>query len=786
MIDDFLLFIELIAFVLLLAPFGNLMLEAAFRLVDFHPAIRIAERVIISTYCSGFFLFTLSYIPLNLFGPAHLIWILVSVGVIGWSDTARRYFPATRGTWLKMQFFECTVLSWVPKKWSLSGHDRESLSADKIAPRNGSVPASQSITGDHPPTVEQSGLRPRWSNSELITRLGVAGALSALTAFLLGFEVVVAGTQSFPNTFDGSRAVDFTSLLLSTGHSSLSLNPIAAEPITYPQGSAVWFAAATVTFHWPLAQAEVLLPPLFMALSVPAAYTWGKRAFAFYGDSGRRAGLILASADALLLTWPRFLVGGYYDFLFALPLFLVGMSWLSEPLLPWLSSWKRALLFGGCLGVLATLSPVPVEFLLLVSFIVAFSQRRAISLKVDTILARYVSITAVVLACCMPSIVAAFVYWSYPSHGLASVAGGSSLGSALSSNPLGAYAGLSDPFFFGPQFQWLSPFLVLKVELLLLLLCCLLLVILRAASPETGWAFLRNSDRVLKPLLISVGVGLVLLFTTTVTPAEVPGLAVFDELSSPLELSILLFVVYGFLATLPLIYLVEYLSGQHFKTRRFIWKPNPFRPGETSAMAYQAKGPHRPITKLRTAGNRTSILALAVILAIPLGSGFAVTVTQGPNYLETGVMNPLSNVSLGDQELLEYTGSNLPDCSTVFVAPGSAGEFLPAFNPRLHIDFPVDPEANSNSYSDALTHLTDGNYTSGVRADLLQLGITEVLVTGVNNVLWKSIDAVPLLDSSDFSILYSASSSKGLDNSGLYLLEFVPGVNALGCLPTTT
>ncbi len=51
----------------------------------------------------------------------------------------------------------------------------------------------------------------------------------------------------------------------------------------YPLGTTVWMTVPVLLFAWPIVSAPVHLPPLFLALSVPAAYSWGGRR----GGAGR-------------------------------------------------------------------------------------------------------------------------------------------------------------------------------------------------------------------------------------------------------------------------------------------------------------------------------------------------------------------------------------------------------------------------------------------------------------------------------------------------------------------
>jgi hypothetical protein len=165
------------------------------------------------------------------------------------------------------------------------------------------------------------------------------------------------------------------------------------------------------------------------------------------------------------------------------------------------------------------------------------------------------------------------------------------------------------------------------------------------------------------------------------------------------------------------------------------------------------------------------VVVAAVTLAVPLGIGTVVTVQQVPSYLG-GHLREFSNVSSGDTAALEWSGANLAACSRVLAAPGSAAMFLPLYA-HVVLLFPMEPVSVNLSYVRSVAQLTAGTYNSTTRADLLELQVTEVFVTGANSVSYPAFLGAPLLASPDFRLLFGSGDA--------LVLGFEPGLAATGC-----
>jgi len=124
--------------------------------------------------------------------------------------------------------------------------------------------------------------------------------------------------------------------------------------------------------------------------------------------------------------------------------------------------------------------------------------------------------------------------------------------------------------------------------------------------------------------------------------------------------------------------------------------------------------------------------------------------------------------------VMEWIGSHLPSCSSVLVAPGSSGQFLPEYS-NVHLVFPMNPVPTNQAYVIAISNLTAGEYSSTTQSALQSLGVTEIFVTGQTSVSYPSFVGTPLLVSPDFSSLFSSGDAR--------VFSFVPEVNQTGCFP---
>ncbi|MDE1837920.1 MAG: hypothetical protein KGJ23_15065 [Euryarchaeota archaeon] len=723
-----LLFAEMLFLPAMLVPFGDLMVWIAERALGVRPTLSLLERVLVSFYAAGGILFTLSYVPMELFLRARLPFLLVGLGAVGWAA------------------------------WGARGILRR---GDPGAARAPLLASGRWILGkkDRVPVL----------------------LVGLLFLFLLGFEILLVGSRLLPNSFDGSVQTDFVSLLLSQGNSPRTLEPIAPMGVVYPQGSAVWFGSATALFGWSVPQSPVLLPPLFMALSVPAFYGWGARLFGPGTASGREGGLIFAAGGALLLSWPRFLVGGSYDFLFAIPLFLVMLGWYMDPTSRSVLGWRAVALLGLGVGVMASLSPVPAEFLVAFVAVSGLARHPASLPRGLWAATQALPLAGFGLLFSAPSLGGMARWWNYPGHILAP-GGGPSPPTPPAPSATGTFIGLTDPFLFRPQDVWLSPFPLVKVEIAVLLFGGLLLVL---------HAMTRREPRGFPPRAVSVqvslgmGVGIALIGLGTLGGVSSPIVGAASAVTSVGEISIILFLMYGALALLPMIAAWKAVMRLTAPTR-----PSPVADGSNPVRERGAARivPGRRGRKGRPLGpgmtGRLSTLTLALILVVPMVTAGAETLVGAQAFYGDGILHPLSNDSDADISMLQWAAASLPVCSGVLVAPGSAGQFLPGYAPDLRVVFPMNPGPQGNfSYERAVSYLSSGNYTAAVRADLVALGVTEVMVTPRTNILWRAFAPESFTNSSlalqDFTLVYFGGST-GPGPSDM-VFAFGPGGVARSC-----
>ena len=576
------------------------------------------------------------------------------------------------------------------------------------------------------------------------------GLLAVLGVGLLFFEAFVMGSAQFPNTFDGSVQVLFVIQLRHFRTIPWTLEPYAPFGVVYPQGTAIWMDAAGVIFSWPTPQIPVDLSPLFASLAPWAAFVWIRRILDESGPVAIRAGLLFAAVFALVATWPRFLVGGSYDFLLATPLFLLLLGWgdkLSRPSTP--LTLPYVLAYGSLLAILASLSIVTTQVLLALMLAVGLYRRRD-SMRMAWKWVRNVAfLTAMSLVLILRSLVGLVIWWAYPAH-VMTATGGPLLPTPPGPPPWSQFLGLSDPFLFRPPDVWLSPFPVVKALMIVWLILGIGVAFVWSVRAVPGT--LRGiPDALVAHLLGGLLVGIGFLGVLTILDAVTgSGFLVGTNLG---EISILLFIFYTGLATLPMLLGLEAL----------IRASNPR--GQWSAVRWRGSRSSRLVKPL-------TISAAFVLLVAPVAAGFVATATEAPTYLGE-IIHDLSNTTMGDEAGLQWA-RDLPECSGVLVAPGSVGEFLPAYV-TLRLIFPMNPAPQNLSYQRSVQDLAHGQYTSTTRADLLALGVTEVFVTGQSNVLFPPLQPGPMENSSDFHLLFHEEDA--------YWFEFLPGVSTEGCPP---
>jgi hypothetical protein len=602
----------------------------------------------------------------------------------------------------------------------------------------------------------RSALRAMVRPSYLLMGVGAIG--------LLYLELGPVWNLSLPNAWDGSMTALWTTLTLSQHTLPWTLNPFESAGVSYPLGPTVWMALPVMLAGWPVVSAPLLLPPLFLSFSIPAAYCWGSRLCGPSGTHAELVGVIFAAFFGLVASWPRLYVGGSYDFALALPLLILCFGWLPGLVHRGLGSGRELLLLGLVAGTLTSLSLVAGEafVLLFAGFGLAVHARRRGAL------ARWLCYAAVLAAVeaafVVRSIAATVVWYRWPAHVLTQTGNLPSPPSAASPFPLLPFAqGYLDPFV--PWKPKLSPFPALSLELQILLVAGIGILAIFFFKRDHPWS--RSLPR---DFALSVGGGTLVSFVVTILIglASIPGspllpIAVFSSL---LEWGVLLFLFLSAIALAPLlvagIVAVEALHGRRNLPNANIGSHSP---SNKAAVAWS-------LSRIQPRAPSTVAVGL-MLLSIPLAAGLTVTVLDGPSYIHSDVTKT-ANVTAADLAGLRWVGSELPTCSGVLVAPGSVGQFLPEFA-SVKLIYQMIPQPWNLSYYISIQNLTSGIYTSVTQDALLYLGVTEVLVSGQTSISYPPFDPSPLESSSDFSTLFSAGD--------LMVLEFIPGVLQSGCTP---
>ncbi|HEY6237556.1 MAG TPA: hypothetical protein VIZ68_00015 [Thermoplasmata archaeon] len=530
--------------------------------------------------------------------------------------------------------------------------------------------------------------------------IAFAAALGLFVVELAAIDGVATG-----NTYDSSLLSLYTGLLLSHHTLPISLAPVAAQTIAYPQGTTAWLGVAQLVFGLPPARTSLLVTPLFLAAVPLGAYSLGRR---WVGTES--AGVALALVFALAAAWTRGLVIGSNDFVFAAPLVLLlagwSVAWLGTAPIP----IRDALAFGALAGYAAALNPVGTEWLFLTLPVVALVARPRFAGRPVAWFTRWG--TALLGA----------VVWILPSlYALGFTGAGGATGGADLPGISGAqWVSAVDPFLFRPTDQSLSPFPILRAELAILLVVGAW-ILLRRSGPHVDAApfgrFLLAGGIVLAFLL---GLG-------ALAGSGVRSLTPLVALLSTNEEAILLFMLYTAVAAVPLVLLFEWMGSRA-----------PTGEGPTRATHRRGHGGSVPAA-------RAPLIAGALALALLLPGG-VLTVGEVPGQLG-GLYHRYSQVTTADFDLLTWSSSNLAPGAVVLVAPGSAAEFLPAYDPQLSILYPMSSgyRTVNASYWLVVTELTNGTWDAAASRALAILGAQFIAVTQANNDLFPPFAPGPLL-----------------------------------------
>ena len=568
---------------------------------------------------------------------------------------------------------------------------------------------------------------------------------------LLLFELIPIWSHPFPDAWDGSVTALWTNLILQHGSVPANLEPYASAPVLYPMGTAVWMSVPVLFYGWSAVQSPILLPPLFLSLTVPAAYAWGVRWCRSAGPAQTPVGLLFAAFFGLVASIPRFYTGGWYDFALALPLLILVIGLLPECVERIPGSRSATVGLGLCCGAMTALSLAAGESVavLVLAFVIVrhFGAWRKL---LSGVLAVFLLILFE-MAFTLRSIAGwvSFQGASYvPTHYYGS------LGMRL-------ILGELDPFV--PWKAKLSPIPAAALELQILLGVGLAFALVSLLWPKVAEALRVNRDlaRHLLTGTVAAFVMTAVLLVTTLSNGPAEALAKVTNLD---QSSVVLFLFFTGVALLPLASVVIALSSAG---------PSPVDDKAASERSAETAGPGTLGRLPRRRASRGGPATLVTVLVIALTVGAVTTVIDGPNYLQSNV-GKTSDVTAGDVTALEWAASHLPACSVVLVAPGSAAQFLPEYA-SVRMVFPMNPVPTNSSYQVVVSNLTGGEYTGSTRAALLSLGVTEVFVTGQTSVSYAPFLAQPLVASPDFSELFAAEDAT--------IFEFSPGVAESSCGP---
>jgi hypothetical protein len=375
------------------------------------------------------------------------------------------------------------------------------------------------------------------------------------------------------------------------------------------------------------------------------------------------------------------------------------------------------------LGYSATLNPVGAEWLAPALLLAAGLVAPRFAGSVRRWLVRWGTAVGVALLPLLPT-------WWVLAHGLGSPdlvpgAGAAPPGVTYGINSA-QFLGAIDPYLFRPQDVWLSPVPVLRAELAVLLTVGLALLFI------FGRFTLGNRLEPARAFLVG-GVAATIGWLALVWAGSAGGvLARPAEITSVAELSIWLFTLYALIATVPLSFALE-------RTVRAYRVSTPSRPETYRASEERRRtvptGPRREIAWLVPA-------TVALLIVLP---GAVLTPTQLAPVL-TSLYTDFGNVTAADFDLLSFAGAHLPDGARVLVAPGSAGEFLPAYAPKVVLVYPMVPGWSwlNASYSLVVRELTNATLDLAGTFAMRTLGVGFIIVTQANTMLWPAFSPAPL------------------------------------------
>lgn len=581
------------------------------------------------------------------------------------------------------------------------------------------------------------GLRhlPSRFRSFVYPRVRASFAVSCLMALVgVGLEASVSLANPAGNTLDGANAVLLTSNLLYHGHFTATLAPYVAYPAYSPQGFIVWFASAHLLLGLPLWASPNETAPLFLGLTILAASYLGRK----WLDRAPEWGAVgMAFVFTFLLSWPRMLVQGTYDFVAAFPLLLLlvaefpsSISTRKGPL-----NEGRSLLFLLTLTLCTTMSPIPAEVmvtsamvLLVLSPLAGKDARRYWR---DRALFGLSTIVAALVGA-LPSLV---TLMRYPVTGARAPV----TPSALTPRDLVA---LLNPFAFGTGNIWVSPIPVLHGEIAILLVGGVALALLGTKA----WALV--SDAEVQRLVLGAASGLVGAAALVVATNATLGGALSD-VANISETTLVFVTAEGIVG--------GWCLGVLLRSMRL-----------SLSQADAKDPPHVPAPKRSFSAVLVATFLVVVMIVPVVESAQAV-----PSEMNSSAFR-VSNVTDADIAALNFLAGE--PTGAVLVAPGSAANFLPAFVPDPLIfplvgigggvgflagnmgpgGVPFSGPVSNLTYQTVIEELTTGNMTSALPSQLSALNVRYVVVTGESTTLFSPFLPGPLLsDPSEFRLIFS-------------------------------
>lgn len=153
---------------------------------------------------------------------------------------------------------------------------------------------------------------------------------------VIGLFLISLGVQLIPITtfvlgpiHDNSLHALFAELIIENGQIPATHQPYISAAIIYPQGAHVVFAFASLILGISTPISVFQVTPLFSALTVVAAYHFGKSL-----DRRKYAGLSFAFVFTFISMWPTYVTWGGNAMVIGFPLFIMAATFLGQAVSP--------------------------------------------------------------------------------------------------------------------------------------------------------------------------------------------------------------------------------------------------------------------------------------------------------------------------------------------------------------------------------------------------------------------------------------------------------------------